>query len=49
MVAAGVGAAVNGMRPIVDLNFLDFAFGAMDEIANQAAKSGTCGALPCPS
>ena len=27
MVAAGVGAAVGGMRPIVDLNFLDFAFG----------------------
>src|SRR5664279_4276851 len=32
MVAAGVGAALTGMRPIVDLNFLDFAFGAMDEI-----------------
>jgi acetoin:2,6-dichlorophenolindophenol oxidoreductase subunit beta len=38
MVAAGVGAAMNGMRPIVDLNFVDFAFGAMDEIVNQAAK-----------
>jgi acetoin:2,6-dichlorophenolindophenol oxidoreductase subunit beta len=39
MVAAGVGAAMNGMRPIIDLNFIDFAFGAMDEIANQAAKA----------
>ena len=39
MVAAGVGAAMNGMRPVIDLNFMDFAFGAMDEIANQAAKS----------
>jgi pyruvate/2-oxoglutarate/acetoin dehydrogenase E1 component len=38
MVAAGVGAALYGMRPIVDLNFIDFAFGAMDEIVNQAAK-----------
>ena len=38
MVAAGVGAALYGMRPIVDLNFIDFAFGAMDEIINQAAK-----------
>ena len=38
MVAAGVGAAMNGMRPVVDLNFIDFAFGAMDEIVNQAAK-----------
>jgi pyruvate/2-oxoglutarate/acetoin dehydrogenase E1 component len=38
MVATGVGAAMAGMRPIIDLNFVDFAFGAMDEIANQAAK-----------
>jgi acetoin:2,6-dichlorophenolindophenol oxidoreductase subunit beta len=38
MVAAGVGAALNGARPLVELNFIDFAFGAMDEIANQAAK-----------
>lgn len=38
MVAAGVGAAVTGLRPIVDLNFVDFAFGAMDEAINQAAK-----------
>jgi pyruvate dehydrogenase E1 component beta subunit len=38
MVAAGVGAAMAGMRPIVDLNFIDFALGAMDEIVNQAAK-----------
>jgi len=38
MVATGVGAAMAGMHPIVDLNFIDFAFGAMDEIANQAAK-----------
>jgi pyruvate/2-oxoglutarate/acetoin dehydrogenase E1 component len=37
MVAAGVGAAMSGARPI-DLNFADFAYGAMDEIANQAAK-----------
>jgi acetoin:2,6-dichlorophenolindophenol oxidoreductase subunit beta len=39
MVAAGVGAAMNGMRPVIDLNFIDFSFGAMDEIANQAAKA----------
>jgi pyruvate dehydrogenase E1 component beta subunit len=38
MVAAGVGAALNGCRPMVDLNFMDFAYGAMDEIVNQAAK-----------
>lgn len=38
MVAAGVGAALYGMRPIVDLNFVDFIFGAIDETVNQAAK-----------
>ena len=38
MVAAGVGAALNGCRPMIDLNFMDFAYGAMDEIVNQAAK-----------
>ncbi len=38
MISAGVGAAMYGCHPIVDLNFIDFAFGAMDEILNQAAK-----------
>ena len=38
MVATGVGAAMAGLRPVVDLNFIDFCFGAMDEIVNQAAK-----------
>lgn len=38
MVAAGVGAALYGRRPLVDLNFVDFSLGAMDEIVNQAAK-----------
>jgi acetoin:2,6-dichlorophenolindophenol oxidoreductase subunit beta len=48
MVAAGVGAALNGMRPLIDLNFIDFAFGAMDEIANQAAKGRYLWGRPVP-
>ena len=48
MVAAGVGSALAGMRPIVDLNFVDFAFGAMDEIANQAAKIPYMWQVPLP-
>lgn len=48
MVAAGVGAALNGMRPVVDLNFADFAFGAMDEIVNQAAKMRYMFGTPLP-
>lgn len=35
---AGVGAAVCGMRPVVDLMFLDFSLVAMDQIVNMAAK-----------
>jgi len=35
---AGVGAAITGMRPIVEILFVDFALLAMDQIVNQAAK-----------
>jgi acetoin:2,6-dichlorophenolindophenol oxidoreductase subunit beta len=48
MVAAGVGAAMNGLRPVVDLNFMDFSFGAMDEIVNQAAKVRYMWGTPVP-
>jgi pyruvate dehydrogenase E1 component beta subunit len=48
IVSAGVGAALMGMRPVVDLNFIDFAFGAMDEILNQAAKLPAMYHLPLP-
>jgi pyruvate dehydrogenase E1 component beta subunit len=48
MVAAGVGAALNGMRPVIDLNFMDFALGAMDEIVNQAAKVRYLWGMPLP-
>ncbi len=37
-VGAGVGAAIAGMRPIVELMYIDFAFVAMDQILNQTAK-----------
>jgi pyruvate/2-oxoglutarate/acetoin dehydrogenase E1 component len=37
-VGAGVGAALTGLRPVVELQFYDFATVAMDQIANQAAK-----------
>ena len=34
-----VGAAMTGLRPIVDLMFGDFLFLVMDQICNQAAKT----------
>src|SRR5581483_10248065 len=38
-VGAAVGAAMLGMRPIVELQFFDFITDAMDQIVNQAAKT----------
>jgi pyruvate/2-oxoglutarate/acetoin dehydrogenase E1 component len=37
-VGAGVGAAMTGLRPIVDLTFIDLIGCAYDQIINQAAK-----------
>jgi pyruvate dehydrogenase E1 component beta subunit len=34
----GIGAAMAGMRPVVELLFMDFALVAADQIINQAAK-----------
>ncbi len=38
IVGMGVGAAIVGMRPVIELMFADFIMVAMDQIANQAAK-----------
>lgn len=38
VVGAAVGAALAGMRPIVEIQFSDFTNQAMDQIVNQAAK-----------
>ena len=38
IVGAGVGMALVGMRPVVEMRVVDFALCAMDEIVNQAAK-----------
>ena len=35
----GVGMALAGLRPVVELRVVDFALCAMDEIVNQAAKN----------
>jgi 2-oxoisovalerate dehydrogenase E1 component len=37
-VGAGVGAAVAGMRPVVELQIFDFVAMTMDQVVNQAAK-----------
>jgi acetoin:2,6-dichlorophenolindophenol oxidoreductase subunit beta len=37
-VGAAIGAATRGMRPVVELMFIDFAGVCLDQIMNQAAK-----------
>ncbi len=37
-VGAGVGAAVMGMRPVIEMQFADFVTDAMTQIVNMAAK-----------
>ncbi len=47
---AGVGAAITGMRPVVEILFVDFTSLIIDQIVNQAAKyrfmSGGKGCVP---
>ena len=39
LVGAGVGAAIAGAKPVIDLHFADFIGIAMDEVLNQMAKA----------
>ena len=49
-VGVGVGAAIAGRRPVVEILFIDFLLQAMDQVVNQAAKyrfmSGGQGHVP---
>ena len=38
IVGLGVGAAATGLRPVIDIMFMDFLGECMDEVANQLAK-----------
>ena len=38
IVGLGVGAAMAGMNPVIEIMYLDFITCAMDEVVNQAAK-----------
>jgi len=46
----GVGAAITGMRPVVEILFVDFSMLVMDQLVNQAAKykfmTGGTGKVP---
>ncbi|KJS19695.1 MAG: pyruvate dehydrogenase [Clostridiaceae bacterium BRH_c20a] len=38
IMGAGLGAALTGMRPVIDMHYVDFIGVAMDEMCNQIAK-----------
>ncbi|MDX2197252.1 MAG: pyruvate dehydrogenase complex E1 component subunit beta [Cytophagales bacterium] len=46
----GIGAAINGLRPVVEFMTFNFALVAIDQVINNAAKmmSMTGGQFPCP-
>ena len=41
-VGAGIGAALGGMRPIVEVMTINFSLLALDQVVNNAATFGTC-------
>ncbi len=38
IIGSGVGAALRGLRPVVEIMYIDFILQAMDQLGNQAAK-----------
>jgi acetoin:2,6-dichlorophenolindophenol oxidoreductase subunit beta len=50
IVGSALGAAMTGLVPVVDMHFADFVTCAMDEVANQIAKSRYMfgGQISCP-
>src|ERR1051326_4491355 len=48
MVGAAIGAAIEGMRPIVEMQFADFSTAGFNQIVNQAATLFWRTKVPCP-
>ena len=38
IIGSGVGAALRGLRPVVEIMYIDFTLQALDQLGNQAAK-----------
>lgn len=48
MIGSAIGAAIEGMRPIVEMQFADFSTVAFNQIVNQAATHYYRTGVPCP-
>src|SRR5881409_3468383 len=48
IVGAAVGAAIEGMRPIIEMQFADFSSVGLNQIINQAATLYWRTQVPCP-
>ena len=48
MLGVAIGAAIEGMRPIVEIQFADFSSVAFNQIVNQAATHFWRTRIPCP-
>lgn len=48
MVGAAIGAAIEGMRPIIEMQFADFSSVGFNQIINQAATLFWRTQVPCP-
>ena len=48
MIGLAVGAAIEGMRPIVEMQFADFSTAGFNQIVNQAATLFWRTQVPCP-
>lgn len=48
MIGSAIGAAIEGMRPIIEMQFADFSTVAFNQIVNQAATLNWRTNIPCP-
>jgi pyruvate dehydrogenase E1 component beta subunit/2-oxoisovalerate dehydrogenase E1 component beta subunit len=48
MIGAAIGAAIEGMRPIIEMQFADFSTVGFNQIVNQAATLHWRTQIPCP-
>jgi pyruvate/2-oxoglutarate/acetoin dehydrogenase E1 component len=48
MIGLAVGAAIEGLRPIIEMQFADFSTVAFNQIVNQAATLNWRTRVPCP-